>query len=35
MRYLLMNECKITIVIFEDRKICFPFADQSFGNEQD
>jgi uncharacterized protein (TIGR00730 family) len=26
MLYLFMNSCKITIVIFEDRKICIPFA---------
>jgi uncharacterized protein (TIGR00730 family) len=26
MLYLFMNSCKITIVIFEDRKICIPFV---------
>jgi hypothetical protein len=35
MLYLFMNSCKITIVIFEDRKICIPFAAKTNSNEQD
>jgi len=31
----LMNNYKNIPVIFEDRKICFPFAAQTYSNEQD